>query len=74
MKNYHLVPEDGRWKLTVGENDNALGLWDTRAEAVTKSSKIVESNTGSLKIHLADGTIQEERTYPRLADPARTSG
>jgi len=33
-----------------------------------------EGNTVSVKIHKADGTIEEERTYPRSADPRRTKG
>jgi len=74
MKNYHLTPQEGRWKLTMEARENPLGEWDTKEEAVEKSTRVVEGNTGSLKIHLADGTIEEERTYPRAADPVETKG
>lgn len=30
--------------------------------------------TASLKIRKEDGTIQEERTYPRSADPTKSKG
>ena len=30
--------------------------------------------TASVKIHLANGQIEEERTYPRAADPSRFKG
>lgn len=33
-----------------------------------------EGKTASVKIHKADGTLEEERTYPRSADPRRTKG
>ena len=74
MKNYHLVPEGDCWRLTLEGSLNQLGEWPTKDRAVAKSTKIVEGNTGSLKIHLADGTIEEERTYPRAADPIETAG
>jgi hypothetical protein len=34
----------------------------------------LEGKTASLKIHKADGIVQEERTYPRNADPVRSPG
>ena len=34
----------------------------------------MKKNGGSLKIHKQDGTIQEERTYPKSDDPKNTPG
>ena len=34
----------------------------------------MKKNGGSLKIHKQDGTIQEERTYPKSDDPRNTLG
>jgi hypothetical protein len=34
----------------------------------------LEGKTASLKIHKTDGSIQEERTYPRKADPSKSPG
>lgn len=36
--------------------------------------KYMEDKSGSVKIHKLDGTIQEERTYPRKDDPRNTPG
>jgi len=73
MKNYHLVPEGELWKLTLEESEASLGQWTTRDEAVVKATRTVGANGGSLKIHLPDGTIGEERTLQRLANPVRPS-
>ena len=33
------------------------------------TAAFLEGRTASVKIHKKDGTLQEERTYPRSADP-----
>jgi len=38
------------------------------------SKKFMNREGGSLKIHKLDGTIQEERTYPRSKDPRKSKG
>jgi len=38
------------------------------------TATFLEGKTASVKIHKKDGTIQEERTYPRSADPHQTRG
>jgi hypothetical protein len=75
MKNYHLTPEpSGEWKLCPQGTDQVIGIFDSKEEAVEKSIAHVSEKSGSLKIHKADGTIEEERTYPRSADPAKSPG
>ena len=51
-----------------------VGSFATKQRALDRSIEIVSEVTGSLKIHRADGTIEEERTYPRSADPAKSPG
>ncbi|HXR02234.1 MAG TPA: DUF2188 domain-containing protein, partial [Pseudomonas sp.] len=46
----------------------------TKSEILTLASEFLDGKTASLKIHKEDGTIQEERTYPRSADPRQTKG
>jgi hypothetical protein len=48
----------------------------TKAEAVRKVATAAKkgSEAVSVRIHKADGRIQEERTYPRSADPRRSKG
>ena len=73
MENYHLVPNGELWELkTVG--GKFIAEYTTKEEAVTDSRYFVERQRGSLKIHKADGTIEEERSYPRSADPAKSPG
>jgi hypothetical protein len=74
MQNYHLAPEGNYWKLTREGSDAVIGRFETKAEAVESSTRFLHDREGSLKIHRADGGIEEERTYPRAADPARSPG
>lgn len=46
----------------------------TKYELVSALADFFEDKTASVKIHKADGTIEEERTYPRSADPRRIKG
>lgn len=73
MKNYHLTPDGERWQLSE-EGGTALATYVTKEDAMSAARRTVERETGSLKIHKADGTIEEERTYPRSADPAKNQG
>jgi hypothetical protein len=74
MDSYHLLPHGDRWRLTMEGSENILGDFETKDDAVADCAAIVRESTGSLKIHRADGTIEEERTYPRLADPVESPG
>ena len=74
MDNYHLTPGDGDWKLQRAGGSRAIRRFDTKQEAMQFSTQHVKKNGGSLKVHKQDGTFQEERTYPRSADPRRTKG
>ena len=68
MKNYHLSPAGARWKLTR-ENDGTVLFFDNKEDAVAGCTEYMGEHPGSLKIHRADGSFEEERTYPRSADP-----
>lgn len=75
MDNYHLTKKDGEWKLTKEGNERATKTFETKEEAIKKSADYLKSNEGgSLKIHLEKGKIQEERTYPKSADPKKSKG
>jgi hypothetical protein len=73
MNNFHLTTNGDRWELHA-EGGKALASFETKAEALEGSISIVTKRTGSLKIHKADGTIEEERTYPRALDPKKSPG
>jgi Uncharacterized protein conserved in bacteria (DUF2188) len=76
MNNYHLVHRDGDWKL---ERENATRASEiyagmTKVESVHRAADFMQSHHGSMKIHKMNGVIQEERTYPRSADPRGSVG
>ena len=74
MDNYHITKSDAGWILTKQGATRPSKSAATKAQIVTLSGEFLADKTASLKIHKEDGTIQEERTYPRSADPAQTIG
>jgi hypothetical protein len=74
MDNYHLTPDGGQWKLKKQDAERATRIYDTKEEGVKDSAGFMRETGGSLKIHKLDGTIEEERTYPRSDDPRESKG
>lgn len=74
MGNYHIKPHDTHWDLTKEGAERASISKPTKEEIITATQAFMKRKTASVKIHGEDGTIQEERTYPQSADPAKTMG
>lgn len=74
MDNYHLSPTPEGWELRKVGAERASKRGATKQELVSALSDYFKDKTASVKIHRADGTIEEERTYPRSADPRQTKG
>lgn len=75
MNNYHLTKQDAQWKLSREGAKRATEVFEgTKQEAIRESAQRLADSGASLKIHLENGRIQEERTYPRSADPKKTRG
>lgn len=74
MTKYHLTYKDNKWKLKPEGADRAVKTFETKREAIKGSAVYLKAKEGSLRIHKKDGTIQEERTYPRSADPTSSLG
>ena len=76
MKNYHVTKsKDGSgWALKKEGAERATLKADTKAGLVKATSEFMQGKEASVKIHKQDGTIQEERTYPKSADPTKTPG
>lgn len=74
MDNYHLSPTADGWELKKAGADRASKRASTKEELVSSLADFFDGKTASVKIHKADGTIEEERTYPRSADPRRSEG
>lgn len=78
LPRYHLVKDEKKddWKLEKEGSDRAVRRFDTKEDA-TKGGvlpKAVGQAGGSVRIHKTDGTIQEERTFPRDRDPTKSPG
>ena len=69
VNRFRLKPRGDKWELS--QNGSPVGFFATKEQALSWSIEIVNEVTGSLAIHRADGTIEEERIYPRAADPAK---
>ncbi len=74
MNNYHITKEEDKWKLTKEGNARASKAADTKQEIMDITRDFMKDKTGSVKIHKENGTIQEERTYPRKSDPRESKG
>lgn len=72
---YHIVPNGSEWTVR-SEAGNDLGITGSNKANVMERTiaKAKEQGESSVIIHSADGRIQEERTYPRSADPRKTKG
>lgn len=74
MENYHINPTDQGWELKKEGATRASKTAATKEEVLKLATAFLEGKTASLKIHKGDGVLQEERTYPRKADPSETKG
>lgn len=76
MENFHLVHEDGKYKLKRENTERASKvIVSNKQEAIRQAREFITSQGGgSLKIHKNKGGFQEERTYPRSNDPRKTKG
>ena len=76
MEDFHLVHEDGKYKLKRENAERASKVFDsTKVDAIKESKEFfVNQGGGSLKIHKNDGGFQEERTYPKSIDPKKSKG
>lgn len=76
MDQYHFTFQDGQWKLTKANAERAALVFGdaTKEKALADTIEYMIKHEGSLRIHGLDGKIQEERTYPRSADPRRSKG
>lgn len=74
MQNYHIKHHESHWDLTKEGADRASFSEATKEACITRMETFMADKTGSVKIHGLDGKIQEERTYPRSADPHKSKG
>ncbi|MEK7585688.1 MAG: DUF2188 domain-containing protein [Patescibacteria group bacterium] len=65
-----------RWDLEQDKTHKVVKSFETKEDATTGGvlRKILGEDGGSVKIQKEDGKFQEERTYPKSADPKESEG
>jgi hypothetical protein len=76
MKRIDVVKKRDGWAGESGGRTVSNTKAPTKAEAVKKVAAAAKKDPQpvSVRIHKTDGKIQEERTYPRSADPRSSKG
>jgi hypothetical protein len=73
MKRIDLVHARGMWIARSGSE--VLAHAGTKDDAIRETrAAALRIGGASVRIHTKDGRIQEERTYPRSADPRGSKG
>ncbi|MCK1513069.1 DUF2188 domain-containing protein [Bradyrhizobium sp. 190] len=64
------------WDLRQDKTNKLVKSFDNKAEATAGGAleKALGAAGGSVKIQKQDGKFQEERTFPRSADPKESKG
>ena len=68
--------EKSRWDLGQDKTDKVLKSFKVKEDATTGGvlKMILGKDGGSVKIQKGNGKFQEERTYPKSADPKGSKG
>lgn len=76
MKRIDVVKENGQWRAKSKGRTLPGTSARLKVEAVKKTAQKARANPEpvTVKIHKEKGGIQEERTYPRKADPRKSKG
>ncbi|MGA8937742.1 MAG: DUF2188 domain-containing protein [Acidobacteriaceae bacterium] len=74
MKRIDLVHRGDEWVAKAGRK--VVASAPLKKDAVRKTAEIAKADPKpvSVKIHKLNGRFQEERTYPRSADPQQSKG
>jgi len=63
LQRYHLERKNDAWRLRKAGSNRAVVKADTKELAILEMRGYMETHEGSVRIHKANGRIQEERTY-----------
>ncbi|MGY2909219.1 DUF2188 domain-containing protein (plasmid) [Bradyrhizobium quebecense] len=78
LRKYTLSHNDNRdrWELKQDKTHTFVKAFDTKAEATAGGvlARSLGKEGGSVKIEKISGGYQEERTFPRSADPRKSKG
>jgi hypothetical protein len=74
VKRIDVVKKGDGWVAESAGKEVARAPVKTEAVRATAEVAKASPETVTVKIHKENGRIQEERTYPRSADPRQTKG
>jgi hypothetical protein len=74
MDSYHITKNGQLWTLVKEGAQHPSKSASTKSEITAIASDFLQDKIASLKIHKEDGTLQEERTFPRSTDPRKSKG
>jgi ElaB/YqjD/DUF883 family membrane-anchored ribosome-binding protein len=74
MTNFHLLPDNNRWTLTQEGSNDLIGNFASKEEAIARCAAHMADREGSLKIHGANGAVEEQRTYRMGTEQVERSG
>ncbi len=64
MKIWHLTPLEKRWLLTREGSEEAADF-PTQWQGIDAGMRLAARNHGCVKIHGIDGTVTNERAFPK---------
>ena len=65
LQRYHLEKKNENWRLRKAGSNRAVVKADTKELAILGMRGYMTTHEGSVRIHKANGRIQEDRTYRR---------
>ena len=65
LQRYHLEKKNENWRLRKAGSNRAVVKADTKELAILGMRGYMETHEGAVRIHKANGRMQEERTYRR---------
>jgi Uncharacterized protein conserved in bacteria (DUF2188) len=76
VKRIDVVKKPDGWASETGGRTVPNTKASTKAEAIKRAAAVAKKSPEpvSVRIHNMDGRFQEERTYPRSADPRKSKG
>ena len=74
LKRYDITKNGNAWELRGQGNDRATRTAPTKEQLMKEMREFMKGKEGTVRIHKADNTFEEERTYPRSRDPRRSPG
>ena len=63
LQRYHLERKNDAWRLRKAGSNRAVVKADTKELAILEMRGYMKTREGSVRIHKANGRIQEDRTY-----------